>query len=201
MKHIIVLLLTVLTSQLSSQPTKKETVKTSFPTLKEVFYVLKSNHEIRHGEYEKTSRGKLICKGQYEHGERSGIWEYFDTDQELTHKVDYANFKLIFPKGESSKSAEVLGGYSQLYQMIAYTMMYPAEARRMGTQGKVVVKFTVDKKGQLKNFIVTSSLGNGLDEEAIRALKECKMDWFPARNPNGEPVDSEVELPVTFRLG
>lgn len=85
--------------------------------------------------------------------------------------------------------------------MFAYTMMYPADARRMGTQGNVMVKFTVYKQGQLKNFIITSGLGHGLDEEANRALKECKMDWFPARDSNGKPIDSEVELPFTFRLG
>ncbi len=200
-KPIVILVLTALISHVSAQSLKKETVKSSFPSLKEVFYVLKSNPEVRHGEYEKTSRGNLICKGQYEQGEKSGIWQYFDTEKNIAHKVDYTNYKLVFPKEESSKSAEVLGGYTQLYQMFAYTMMYPEDARRMGTQGKVMIKFTVDKQGQLKNFIITSGLGHGLDEEAIRALKECKMEWFPARDSNGEPIESEVELPFTFRLG
>lgn len=166
-----------------------------------MFYVLKSDRSIRHGEYEKSSRGDLICKGQYAHGKKSGVWEYFDTEEELTHKVDYTRFDLVYPNKKTPFGPEVLGGYSQLYNMIAYTMMYPAEARRMGTQGKVMVRFTVNKNGQLKDFKVTSGIGYGCDEEAIRALNECGMDWFPAKNEKGELIEAEVELPITFKLG
>lgn len=197
----MILFLTVLASQLFAQDTKKEIVKSSFPVLKEVFYVLKSNPEIKHGEYEKTSRGKLVCKGQYEQGKKSGIWEYYDVENNITHKVDYDNYNLVFPKAELPNGAQVLGGYAQLYRMFMYTMMYPADARRMGTQGKVKVRFTVDTQGNLKNFKVTSGLGHGLDEEAIRTIKECKMEWFPALDSNGNPVESEIELPLTFQLG
>jgi protein TonB len=40
---------------------------------------------------------------------------------------------------------------SAFYKYVATTLRYPAQARRMGIEGKVFVQFVVDKDGTLTN--------------------------------------------------
>ncbi|MEY2828472.1 MAG: hypothetical protein RIQ33_330 [Bacteroidota bacterium] len=49
------------------------------------------------------------------------------------------------------------------------------------------------------NFHTKWTLGFGLEEEAIRVLKELPNDWLTGLL-NNEPVDVEVSFPIIFNL-
>ncbi|MBE0425434.1 MAG: energy transducer TonB [Nitrospirae bacterium] len=74
---------------------------------------------------------------------------------------------------------------------------YPIFARRIGKEGRVVLRLTIDKKGDLLDVEVVERAGYGFTEAAIAAVK--KSTFRPAKK-NGNPVASRALLPVRFTL-
>lgn len=195
----------------TAQKTKKVYIKSDYPSYNETFYVLKSDKSIKHGRYTKRINGKVFKQGLFEHGEKKGTWEYYDFNGDLVHKVDIESKTLIFeksptnsPSNLSSKYSRhliVLGGMAGVYRQIQYLLRYPATARQNGTQGKVYIKLTFNDRGELINQEVIEGPGDGLDEEAIRTMKLIDFETLPALDLEGNPVQSELILPITFKLG
>lgn len=75
---------------------------------------------------------------------------------------------------------------------------YPPAAADAGVQGRVTVRFIVNKDGSVTDVIVLKGVDRDLDKEAVRAVKSMPK-WQPGKN-NGVPVRSYFTLPVTFRL-
>src|SRR4030095_10006562 len=92
-----------------------------------------------------------------------------------------------------------LGGNSKLSYYFVKYLRYPAPARRMGTEGIVIVSATVTKDGKMIDEKVELGLENGLSEEALRLLQMLPDDWIPLKI-NGEPVETRVFIPVKFKL-
>ncbi|MGO8793712.1 MAG: energy transducer TonB [Candidatus Sulfotelmatobacter sp.] len=76
--------------------------------------------------------------------------------------------------------------------------MYSEEARKAKIEGSVVLGVSVDEKGNLSNFRVISSLGTGLDEKAIEAVKAWKFE--SAYGKDGKPVATGIFVEVSFHL-
>ena len=75
---------------------------------------------------------------------------------------------------------------------------YPAQARREGIEGRVVVSFVVDENGKITNVKVIRGIRGGCDEEAKRVVEEMP-DWKPGKL-NGKAVKVGYTLPVRFQL-
>lgn len=88
---------------------------------------------------------------------------------------------------------ELIGGLESILIKISY----PEEARQNGVEGRVFVKFIVNKEGNVENAEVVRGIGNGADEEALRVVREAK---FKPGFQNGEPVRVQYALPISFRL-
>jgi len=74
---------------------------------------------------------------------------------------------------------------------------YSDEARRVKHQGIVVLSVVVDKQGQARDIRVARSLGMGLDEKAVDAVRRWK---FSPGTKDGIPVAVQVNVEVSFRL-
>ena len=74
---------------------------------------------------------------------------------------------------------------------------YSPEAREAKYQGAVVLSLVVAADGTPRNLRVARSLGMGLDERAIEAVKQWRFE--PARK-DGKPVAVAVDVEVNFRL-
>ncbi len=75
---------------------------------------------------------------------------------------------------------------------------YPALARRMGEQGKVVLRVLVNVKGTADKVELKSSTGSArLDNIALETVKRWR--FVPARQ-GSEPVAAWVLIPITFTL-
>ena len=74
---------------------------------------------------------------------------------------------------------------------------YSDQARKARYQGTVVLWLVIDADGLPQNLKVQRSLGMGLDEEAIKAVKRWRFE--PAMR-NGQPVPVMINVEVNFRL-
>lgn len=75
---------------------------------------------------------------------------------------------------------------------------YPAEAVKDSIQGKVYVKFIVEKDGTVTHVQVTRSVHSLLDKEALRVVSSMPK-WKPGEQ-KGDPVRVAYTIPVTFAL-
>jgi len=91
-----------------------------------------------------------------------------------------------------------LGGMKAFYAYVGKNMKYPAQARRMGIEGKVYVTFVVGKDGALTDVKVLKGIGAGCDMEAIRVLSGAPK-WKPGKQ-RGRPVRVRMQLPIIFKL-
>lgn len=91
------------------------------------------------------------------------------------------------------------GGMAAFYQFVQKKLKYPAQARRMGIEGKVFVQFVVDKDGTLTEVKAVKGIGAGCDEEAVRVI-EGAPKWKPGKQ-RGRSVKVRMILPITFKLG
>ncbi len=74
---------------------------------------------------------------------------------------------------------------------------YSDEARRARLTGEVLVQLIIDESGRTRDFKVVRSLGLGLDEEAIKAVRQWR---FKPATRNGKPVAIVGEVYVGFHL-
>ena len=70
-------------------------------------------------------------------------------------------------------------------------------ARRLGREGSVVLKLSIDETGRLVDVEVIEKAGFGFDRAAVEAVR--KSTFLPAKR-NGKPVRSEALLSVKFVL-
>jgi len=100
--------------------------------------------------------------------------------------------------GNSYKKPEFIGGSLQLYEYLRKNIHYPDIARESDIEGKVIVRFMVDKAGTISHLQLVRHIGGGCDEEAIRVVKNMP-DWQPATYKH-KPTKAMVSLPVIFKL-
>ena len=74
---------------------------------------------------------------------------------------------------------------------------YSDEARKAKYQGTVLLYVQVDPSGKAVNMKVLHSLGLGLDEKAMEAVRKWK---FKPGYKDGKPVTVEAQIEVNFRL-
>ena len=89
------------------------------------------------------------------------------------------------------------GGVSAPQVIYRVEPEYTDEARKAKYQGTVVISCVVDIHGVIRNIRVIRSLGLGLDEKAVEAVRQWK---FRPGMKNGVPVNVKVQMEVTFRL-
>ena len=96
------------------------------------------------------------------------------------------------------QSAEFPGGQAALMKWLNDNMRYPEAAAANDIQGRVVVKFVVEKDGSIDQVTIVRGVDKDLDREAVRVVKKMPK-WQPGKN-NGVAVRSYFNLPVTFKL-
>ena len=75
---------------------------------------------------------------------------------------------------------------------------YPDSAKKAEKEGTVILAATIDENGIPKDIVAVTSIGFGLEEAAIEALK--KTTFRPATK-GGKPISLEnVQIPYEFKL-
>ena len=95
----------------------------------------------------------------------------------LASYSSYGELQPRFPDGEEA-----------LMVFIEKEMKYPDESVKYGEQGRVVIEFTVDKKGIVVNPRVIRTATPLLDREALRIISKMPR-WKPAKMLNGKTAE------------
>jgi TonB family protein len=90
-----------------------------------------------------------------------------------------------------------VGGVTEPVLLWKIEPEYTDEARRAKIQGTVVLHIEVDTRGQAQNITVRQSLGLGLDERAIEAVRRWR---FRPGYRDGKPWVTAAMVQVNFRL-
>lgn len=114
-----------------------------------------------------------------------------NTDAQATY-----NGEEVFVVAEEMPSFP--GETKALYQAIALNLKYPQSAKDNGVEGKVMVRFIVDKDGAVKNPTVMKSVAPELDKAALEAIN--KLPKFKPGKNGGKAVNVYYTLPIVFQL-
>ena len=90
------------------------------------------------------------------------------------------------------------GGQIAMLQYLMKNIKYPEQAMKEGIQGRVTVRFIVEKDGSISDVKPVLSVHPLLNKEAVRVV-ESMPKWSPGKH-NGKPVRVRFNLPVMFKL-
>jgi protein TonB len=106
----------------------------------------------------------------------------------------------IFEMFAVQEPATFPGGEDELRRFLKENISYPDAALQAEVQGTVVIRFVVDKYGNVSNLeVLTPPKGFGLETEAKRVLKLTSGKWKPAKQRD-QPVSVRYQIPVNFQM-
>ena len=89
-------------------------------------------------------------------------------------------------------------GADEFGKWVANNIVYPENAKAAGKEGRVTLKFKVDRDGSIKNVKVIKGVDPELDAEAVRVVSSAPA-WTPGMQ-NGEPVAVNYVFPVVYKI-
>lgn len=107
------------------------------------------------------------------------------------------NWPPKFP--ESVTPPKYKSGISDLKEYISTHIQYPKTHTRVREQGRVIVRFLVDKTGKVTRPVVVKSASPLFDAEALRVVRNMD-DWTPGTRSDGKPISVWYHIPITFRM-
>ncbi|HEY5591817.1 MAG TPA: energy transducer TonB, partial [Paludibacter sp.] len=114
-----------------------------------------------------------------------------------------SNSKVPENKNETFTVVEKLpqfpGGETELLKYIGDNLKYPVKAMEKRIQGRIIIRFIVNKSGKVETAEVLRSLDPECDKEALRVVY-AMPDWTPGEQ-KGEKVAVYYTLPITFKIG
>lgn len=90
------------------------------------------------------------------------------------------------------------GGMDAWYAYLNKNLKYPSQAKKMGIEGMVIVRFVVNTDGSIQDIEMVRTIGGGCDEVARKVI-ESSPNWTPGRI-GGRTVRSRMTMPIRFRL-
>lgn len=157
----------------------------------------------------------ILFIGQYNNGmikNNRGVWvsdSNIEDADVLSYRHDEAEDVTVQQMNKDSQAEDYVydvveqmpsfpGGISQALPFIQRNQRYPADAKKEGIQGRVILTFVVETDGRLTHVVVRKSISPSIDEEAVRIVKSMPR-WIPGMR-NGIPVRVKYTLPVVFKL-
>ena len=89
--------------------------------------------------------------------------------------------------------ANPVGGIEQILKNV----VYPESAKEAEIQGKVIIRATIDEKGDVVKTKILQSVNKDLDEAAIDAVKKTK---FTPALKDKKAVKTTITIPIKFKL-
>jgi len=131
-------------------------------------------------------------KSQEQLTNSTGTVDIADVKANVTQEVEEKVYTVV------EQMPQFPGGESAMLSTIGQNLKYPVIAQENGIQGKVIVRFLVEKDGSISKVEVVRSLDPACDKEAIRLIRLLPK-FIPAKQ-NGVNVSVWYTLPITFKL-
>lgn len=124
-------------------------------------------------------------------------------------------FLILSFAGLTAQDKGKFANLKKMPQLTRHVMpVYPAEAKKLGVAGKVVLEMNIDAQGNVTKATVVSSNFEGTEGAATDAVKKLKKDVFdqpaidaamkmkfsPGIDKNNKPVKCTVMQPFNFKL-
>jgi protein TonB len=127
--------------------------------------------------------------------------QHFDPNSKAAPvQVEEEKIDEVFEVVEEQAQPE--GGMAAFYEYLKSNIKYPKTAKRMGIEGKVFVRFVVERDGSVTDVQVVKGIdadGGECNKEAIRVILATPK-WKPGKQ-RGKPVRSRMMVPISFKLG
>lgn len=186
-----------------------ETQSNHYMTLSYIVQLLKYDFEYKRYSVGSlayyNSEGKLI----FEDNEILPLWKYIQPETYIERffqvAKQFVNAQSQTPrkKDYTGKVYDVVeqmpsfpGGNEALMKFIKDNITYPDPEACV--QGRVVVKFIVERDGSISHAQIARSLDPIFDKEALRVVNNMPK-WIPGKQ-NGRTVRVAYNVPVSFRL-
>lgn len=96
------------------------------------------------------------------------------------------------------KIAQFPGGSNAMALFLQDNLQYPNTSKLQLKEGRVLVRFVVDKDGSIKKLAIKESPDESLSKEALRVVSLMPR-WTPAEQ-GGKPIKMRFTLPINFNL-
>jgi TonB family protein len=174
---------------------------------KEVYWVNKSDKQMRNGQSTTYYKGKIIEQGRYSNNKRVGRWRFYNLDSILDYEFDFDKNELLRVSGIERHDLKrrspclFLGSPLIPYLFLVNNLSYPAKAIDNDVEGEVVLALKVNKKGEVYGFYLSQKLHPVLDKAVIDCVKTMPVDWrfIPATNM-GQVASGEYHITIEFDL-
>ncbi|MBL7110970.1 MAG: energy transducer TonB [Bacteroidales bacterium] len=90
------------------------------------------------------------------------------------------------------------GDLSEFQKYVQSNLVYPDDAKDNDISGVVLVKFVINKKGELTRLELVRGVHPGLDKEALRVVSSSPK-WTPGKQ-RGMPASVAYTFPIRFVL-
>lgn len=90
------------------------------------------------------------------------------------------------------------GGQTLMMEWLSKNIIYPEQAIIDGIEGRVIVRFVVEKDGSVSTPMILKGVCETLDNEAKRVV--LSMPKWKSGTLQGVPMRCYVTLPITFKL-
>lgn len=174
------------------------------------------HNNLKDGLWKYYYRDLLVAEGYYTADKKVGIWvgytrgferlKYDFTKQELLAYIPATidtvqKFKALISSADTvfDRKPIYINGMVNFANNLLRGVHYPALARETNKQGEVIIAFTINEEGNTNNFVAKTNLGYGLENEALRIMKQNNGVWVPAIL-KGKPVAVECEVAILFEL-
>ncbi len=175
---------------------------------------LKSSKNYRNGLLEGVQKswsieGIVTKKVEYKNGEKNGKFSTYYKNGQLIRRDVYKNNELIKGKCFTHEGRDTSyfryfimpkfkGGLEGFKKYILNNIIYPEIAVKNNEEGQVLIKFTIDKAGNLVKPKIVKKDKEYFNEEAIRVINTSPK-WIPGKR-DGKLVDVSITIPLKFRL-
>jgi hypothetical protein len=164
-----------------------ETKTESISINNKIIFIL-SRHIFQH--MDATFIKEIYVRKEWHHPDTATIKDTTKKDQRFEEDADKIFSRVEIP-------AVLMNGRYDLRQYFNKNLKMDS-ATTFDFEGKVIVRFTVDKTGKAKNVVIIRGINRFTDAAVIDVIDKMPL-WEPAMQ-NGRDVDSEQQIAVYFNV-
>lgn len=133
----------------------------------------------------------------------------YDPDEELvvsplqdTLRADQGDKPLVkqkvVPTEVVRSMPEFPGGHKAFMQWLDEHIPYPADLRKAGKEGRVMLTFIVTEQGYVADIEVRDAFSPKIERTLKAALRGCPR-WQPGLDDHGQPAPVRISVPIDYR--
>lgn len=155
--------------------------------------IIEFKNGVKHGnEKTYTISGTLSQSGNYNMGEETGKWIWYNDDGSIGNELDNVNPNSL---SENYAHAEYVGGQKKLYEYLK-TADYKLPRGNIAVYDRTITIFQINEEGDVSDVDIIVHGTKSMDSAIVKHL--YNMPKWKAAKKNGKYVASNYVLPIIF---